>query len=69
MYQQALPVRGVLLLEFRNLFAPAIHIAIDEVVNHLDLVPDIELAQGALSQILRNGGYSVALLNGEAGDR
>ena len=69
MHQQALAVGRVLLRELRRIFASAIHVAIHEVVNDLDVILDVELAQRALPQVLRDGGDAVALLDGEARDR
>src|SRR6185369_17913070 len=45
-----------------------VHVAVDEVVDHLNVIANIELAQGALPQVLRDGGDSIALLDGETGN-
>src|SRR5678815_6190200 len=68
MQEQALAIRGVFLLKFRSVFASAVHVAVDEVVDHLNVIANIELAQGALLQVLRDGGDSIALLDGETGN-
>ena len=55
--------------KLRSLFASAIDVAIHKVINHLDIVSDVQLAQGTFLQILRYRSYSIALLDGKARDR
>ncbi len=45
-----------------------VQIAVHEVGDHLDGALDVEIFEGLVQQILRNGGDAVALLDGEFGD-
>src|SRR5437867_2104509 len=69
MHKQTLAPGGVLLPELDGVFASRIHIAIHEVVNHFDLVANVEFAQRAFLQILRDRSHAIALLDREARNR
>ncbi len=38
--------------KLRTLLAPAVHIAIHKVVDHLDIISDVQLTHGSFFQIL-----------------
>src|SRR5262249_44662377 len=54
--------------EFAVGFA-GVRVAVDEVGDYFDGALDVELFDGLIQQIFRDGGYAVGLLDGEAHDR
>jgi hypothetical protein len=69
MDQQALVLARKLTPAFRRLRIAPVHVAIHEIVNHLDVTAELEFLERTLAQVLRDGGDAVALLDGEARDR
>ena len=69
MNQDALAGRGILQARLRGLGVAQIHIAVDEVVDHLDVILDVEFLQRLLAQIFGDGRYPVTFFNGIARDR
>ena len=69
MHQDAFAVGSIFQPPLRLPGIANIDIAIHEVVDHLDVVLDVELPQRALAQILRDGSYAVALLDRETSNR
>ena len=61
--QDALVSRGILQAPLRGLCVAQIHIAVDEVVDHLNMILDVEFLQRLLAQIFGDGRHSVAFLN------
>ena len=54
--------------KFRGILGSAIHVAIDRVVDDFNFLPYIENPQGAVAEIVGDGGDAIALVNGVAGD-
>ena len=69
MSEQLLAVGGILQALLFGIGATAVDIAIHEVVDDFNVIANVELAHGAVAQVVRNCRYAVALLDGEAGDR
>jgi len=68
-HEQPLLVGDILAALFQPLRFPHVVIAVDEVGDDFDVVLDVEDVKRAVAQILRNRGYAVALLDGEARNR
>src|SRR5581483_8179376 len=43
-----------------RILVATVNVAVHEVIDHFDVVADVELAQGAVAQIIRDGGDAVA---------
>ncbi len=68
MHQQPLFLGRILEAKFGGVLGPAIHVAIDRVVDDFDFFPHVENPQGAVAQVVGDGGDAVALVDGIAGD-
>ena len=66
MHQQSLAVGGILRAEFRRVFAPAVHVTIDRVIDDFDFLIDIENPHRSVAQVIGDGSDSVALIDGIA---
>src|SRR5262245_30145646 len=69
MNQKALAFRSVFRALRLQVLAPAIDITVDEVVDHFNVVLDVEFPHGSLAQVIRYCSNTVALLDGETRDR
>ena len=69
MHQDALAGVGILQAMLLRLRIAPVLVAIHEVVDHFDRVMDFEFADSAVTQVVRNGGDTVAMLDREPRDR
>src|ERR1700722_2316234 len=68
MHQDAFSLWGIFQATLGGSRVATVKVAIHEVIDHFDVILYVKLAQSALSKIVRDCSYSVALLDGETGD-
>src|SRR5262249_41652441 len=66
-HEDRLATGGDLRAEFAIGFA-GVGVAVDEVGNYFDRALDVELFDGLVQEIFRDGGYAIGLLDGKAHD-
>src|SRR4029077_1794688 len=68
-HQQGLVVGDVIAALFQSFRFAHVLVAIHEVRNHLDVLLDVENANGTVAQILRDCSHAIALFDGKARNR